>query len=543
MTSAQFDSGVEVDPQEAGSRSAPSVPAVLAPAEDQAAVLSALLIRDRESWVVASGSLLTVDRSLAFTSWKRWGELQPAVSSHMASEGFDPGPNFVAEPFHGLRAARRVILANEWRQTLDALATKTFETAVLQCQLRASTWTSMVLLGIDVSSDAHSVVAGARRPVLGVVAKLDPRVPPASEAMWEIACPPYLSPGPDLGRMSPHRHLLHWPRALLGIDWLGDGEHLPPFKFVVGALQHEAWITSIEPDHDAEELKIHIAWDETVIDPLSCSLLLRNEQDGLPVFTRQIRISDYPSRAEKESSGVPEARSRAWSERLLTVGVPRGPRRTAWGVQLLSPDGRPLDERPVVPRVEQINFSMYVDGTQTPASTFTVGDSKPVPTAVERDLATELASQVETEARVVAAKRRISTAGELEHYLRWRFSARQGELLILDPYLFGGLADRPRVFSLLDALDRPIRALTRSIDPDAQSRLATLPHIQVKLLPRGSRTLHDRVWLVGDTALLVGGSINVFLPASAANPSPTTTVADLPHGDAVQWRAEFEKWW
>ncbi len=311
----------------------------------------------------------------------------------------------------------------------------------------------------------------------------------------------------------------------------------------MGTLRQEAWIARVRPDYDTEELDIHIAWDETRIDPLACSLLVRNEDSGLPVLTRQVRISDYPRRTENENPGDPEPRSGTWRDRLLTVAVPRGPRRTQWGVQLLSPDGRLLDERPVARRVEQINFAMHANGAQTPTSTFTVGDRKPLPTAAERDLASQLANEVEAEARVAAASRQISTVGELEHYLRWRFSCRAGELLILDPHLLGGPTDRERIFSLLDALDRPIRALARSIDQDAQRRLAARPHLEVRRLPHGTRTLHDRVWLVGDTALLLGGSINVFLPASPDKQSPTTTVADFPHGDALEWRTQFESWW
>jgi len=367
------------DSGQARPRCAPTVPAVLAPSEREAAVLSALLIRDGDSWVVASGSLLTVDRSLALTSWKRWDELQPAAWPREAVDGFDPGPAFVVEPFDGLRAVRQVIPAGGWQQTLQALTTGTLETPVLRCQLRATAWTSAALLGIDGSSAIHHVVAGARRPVEGVAAILDSPAPPASDAMWEIACPTYLSPGPDLGRIWPHRRLLHWPRALLGIDWLGGGEFPPPSRFVVGTLRQEAWIARVRPDYDTEELDIHIAWDETRIDPLACSLLVRNEDGGLPVLTRQVRISDYPRRTENENPGDPEPRSGTWRDRLLTVAVPRGPRRTQWGVQLLSPDGRLLDERPVARRVEQINFAMHANGAQTPTSTFTVGDRKPLP--------------------------------------------------------------------------------------------------------------------------------------------------------------------
>lgn len=69
--------------------------------------------------------------------------------------------------------------------------------------------------------------------------------------------------------------------------------------------------------------------------------------------------------------------------------------------------------------------------------------------------------KLEAETAARAANRRISTAGELESYLKWRFSARAGDLLVLDPYLLAGETEVvERVFSFLMGLRRPIRGLT-----------------------------------------------------------------------------------
>jgi hypothetical protein len=100
---------------------------------------------------------------------------------------------------------------------------------------------------------------------------------------------------------------------------------------------------------------------------------------------------------------------------------------------LLSSSGDLLDERPVVSRVEQVTMTMHVEGSSTPASIIEIGDKKPPPSDAERDEAVRATVELEAEAREAAARRRISTAGELEGYLRWRFSCRAGELLLLIP--------------------------------------------------------------------------------------------------------------
>lgn len=363
-----------------------------------------------------------------------------------------------------------------------------------------------------------------------------PTMPPTGDT-WEWPLPPHLRPGPALGRIGPTRRLLHWPRVLLGIDWLGLPEHPPPARFVIGRTHHEAWIADVVPDYESEQLAIHIAWEADRIDPLGCALVIRAERDGLPLLTRHLRVSDLPGHGVGDSDGQ-EARQKAWHERTLVINIPRGPRRTDWGVSLLSPDGRLLDERPVARRIEQISSSFYVGGATEPTSTSVVGDRRPPPSPDERDEAVDAARTLEAAAREAAAKRRISSGGELEDYLRWRFSARAGELLLLDPHLLDG--DSSPVIAFLVSLDRAVRALARAV-PEAARRQLESTAVSVRALPQGKAMLHDRVWLVGETGLLVGASINGFLKSD--RPRRATTATELPVADATVWRQQFEGWW
>jgi hypothetical protein len=515
------------------------VPAVFRPGDDEAAVLSAVAFRDGEEWVIASGSLVTTPTSVAYTSWRRWSELQPRAWTERAEKGFDLGPIFEVEPFPGVLIARQVLSAENWDEAIARLDRGELTLGHLPTRVRVSSWSSTVHIGIDCGTTASNVVVGARRPVLGVAAFLDPPTQPESEGIWTLQSPTYLEPGPDLGRIAPWRSLPNWPTPLVGINWPGSSKVQPPAAFLIGRSQSRAWIARVQPDFQAEELKVHIGWDETAVDPLSCTLVTRQELDGLCLSTRSARISDYPHGGTISS---PEPRTTSWRERLMTITVPRGARRTDWGIQLLGPDGRIIDERPVATRVEQIKVGMKVGGEASAAHEFSVGDPKPPPTAAERDIALVEAANAEIDALAAAARRRLSTAGELETYLRWRFSNRAGELQIIDAHLLGAIADRPRVFAVLDAMNRPIRALVRAVDADAQTWLATRPTMDFRLLPNGPKTVHDRIWIVGETALLVGGSANTFVPA-AGSPSPATTVADLPYADALEWKARFDTWW
>lgn len=135
----------------------------------------------------------------------------------------------------------------------------------------------------------------------------------------------------------------------------------------------------------------------------------------------------------------------------------------------------------------------------------------------------------------------MSTTGALKEYLRWRLSCREGELILLDPYLLDKNTTQTTI-DFLTTLDRPIRALTAKWDAEAAA-YAEAAGVVVKRLPQGLRDLHDRVWLFGESGLLVGGSINMFVRPSDATEHPATTATELPPGDAAAWRERFESWW
>lgn len=193
------------------------------PAADEAAVCSLLLAKTGTTWQLASGSLLTVPAAIAQTSWKRWSEIQPPTSRpRREPEGFDLGPIFDTEPFRGVRAVRAVLGATAWRSAVEGLEHGMLTLTHAVCGAPIQEWSPTVALAQGHIGDAHRVVAGAQRPIRGVVAELDQVAMPPTDAMWSLPLPTYLKPGPALGRMYRHRHLLHWPRELLGIDWLGD---------------------------------------------------------------------------------------------------------------------------------------------------------------------------------------------------------------------------------------------------------------------------------------------------------------------------------
>ena len=509
------------------------------------AVLSLLAARQDGEWNAVCGSLLSVPRSVAYAGWPRWAARQPSTRPTSAPRaGPDLGPNFCVDPFPGLRAIRALIEPSAWRGTLGAMVDGAISTLTTSCAVHATEWSSLVLLGQHGLTDAHSAVWGARRPVVAIAAVLERRPLPHSETLWRWALPPHVPPGRARGEMAAHRTFPSWPIHLLGISWPGGDDSLPPSSFVVGRLQHDAWIAGVEVDHAGDELEVHIAWDEARIDPLGCSLWLRTEKDGLPLVARHLRIADLPagepiSDAAGQSTQAVEARALGWQERTLLVVVPRGSRRTDWGMSLLAPDGRVLDERPVATRVEQVSFSMYVDRALGPAVIGSAGDQRVAPSPRERDATVAAANRVEHDARRAAARRRISGSGELEDYLRWRFSARAGELLILDPYLIHNAP--AAAVSFLAALGRGVRALAKSVPPGAQDPLRRAPAVQVRALPGGSGDLHDRIWLVGECGLQVGTSVGSFL--AGASRSRMTTATELPTADAAVWREQFERWW
>jgi hypothetical protein len=142
-----------------------------------------------------------------------------------------------------------------------------------------------------------------------------------------------------------------------------------------------------------------------------------------------------------------------------------------------------------------------------------------------------------------AADRRISTVGELEEYLRWRFSCRAGEVLLLDPGLFRQKDREKEVVRFLADFNRPIRALVGGVHQQARQALSAAPTITAKALPGGAKDVHDRIWIVGESSVLVGASPGDFLTDTAGTPRRATTATDLPSADAAIWRERFEGWW
>jgi hypothetical protein len=512
------------------------IPSEIAPEAGEAAVVSMLAVRRSPSWAVASGSMLTVPVGVALTSWKRWSELQPEHAGGRDADGFDLGPIFCAEPFPNVRIVRTVIQAKDWPSMVRGLGDSKIDVPSCPSMITISESSSTVLLGRDGANDAHHVVAGAKRPVEGIAATLDVPPVPATSGIWTLASPPHLKPGRDLGAMSRHRNMANWAEPLVGIEWPA-GKIPPPACFVVGKIQSRAWIARIKPDpDDHESLLVQIAWDETLIDPLGCSILGRSELDGLPLLVRHLPISDFPGTL----SGT-EARSMSWRQRTLAVRLPHGPRRAAWGFTLLGPEGELLDECVVAPRIEKVSVVVHAMGSEDSVTSAATHQVPPAPQS--RDEEVRATIHAEAEARRAAAHRRISTAGELEEYLRWRFACREGELLLLDPGLFRQHGRRAEVVRFLADFNRPVRVLTRGVPEEAQEALAVTPGIVAKKLPGGGKALHDRVWIVGETAILLGASPGDFLAPPAGETHRATTATDLPHADAVIWRERFEQWW
>jgi hypothetical protein len=348
--------------------------------------------------------------------------------------------------------------------------------------------------------------------------------------------PYYLPRGPDRGRMVKERDLLHWPEELLGIEWLGGPETVLPAGFAIGRVHEDCWIADVTVDHEADALHISIAWDASRVDPYSCSLIVRAERDGGLLLCRQIRISDLPN--DEDALPSPEPRSLPWNGKLLSVRLPRGPRNSEWGVMLIGPDGALLDELPVARRVERIDVAFGIKDASGPFSEFTIGDGRPPATPSERDEAVAMVAELEDDARKAAAQRRITTGPQLGAYLRRRFSCRAGELLVFDPYFFN--VDRQKLIAFLADFDRPIRVLTAEIRQPVERLLGRTSWLEARPLPKGVDDLHDRVWIVGATAVLVGNSIQALMSDKAGR---TTSASELPAGDSALWRERFETWW
>ena len=512
----------------------------LGPVDGETGVMSLLAARDGESWTGVSGSLLTMPSEVGEVGWPAWAERQPAAREYRRSGGRpDLGASFNEEPFPGLRILRTAVAAPEWKARIEEIEAGSVSLEGERYRLDHEGLSAKKLFAQGGLSNAHKVLLGAQRPVLGVAAEL--RVPdlPHSEAFWVrggSGKPMQKQTREELqGKQTFH----DWPGELLGIRWFGSTEFAPPHCLVIGKAQSGIWIADLVPDYESEQIKIVLAWQADRVDPLACSVLVRAERDGAPLLARHWKISDLPGEG-KQASASKEARNLAWEERTIDVRLPRGPRRTDFGVSLFGPDGLLADERPVVQRVEQIEMEFGIMGAPEPFSKSVIGDPKPAPQEAERDTAAAAAREQEEETKRVAARRRLATTGELKDYLRWRFSARAGELLVLDRYLFDGkrTEDVRPIVDFLAGFARPIRALVAKNSLFARELLEPHPHIQAR--KTSEKKFHDRLWIAGESAVLVGTSVNDFVRKKSV---PATSAVDLPYADGAAWRELFESWW
>ncbi len=514
----------------------------LAPAVGEEAVLSLLAVRfERRAWAAFSGSLLTVPQEAAHVSWPAWERDQPRTRGlRQLPADLDLGPWLDEEPFPDIRMVRVPVGPREWEQVAKMLDEGEIELGGDHICLRRGAWSALGLYAQGGQTDAQRVLRAVKRPVRGVAATLVVPELPFSDALWSRG-------GPVKPMMEQTREELagcptfaNWPSSLVGVGWSGGDDYGPPACFVIGRATSEAWIADAILDHENDLINIPLGWEEGRIDPLGCSLAFRCVRDGAVLLASQWKISDLPAEHSLDGDGR-EVRQLPWNERTISVVVPRGPRNTEWGVSLLGPDGALLDELDVARRVEKIEMAVGVAGAELPPMRTVAGDPRPRPSEEEVHRAKLETRELERQTRRRAAGRRLCTAGELREYLRWRFSAREGELLIIDRYLLDGKSDAvvEAVVEFLAAFDRPIRALVSKPRPIASELLARHPAILARKISKDHS--HDRIWIVGDTAVAVGTSPNQFLEEDA---SAATTAVDLPFADGVNWaETRFAEQW
>lgn len=524
-----------------------SIPQRLRPAGDEGAVLSAIAAETEGRWHLLSASLLTVPADTAAASWPRWRRTR-SVPAFDRQDGMalDPGPRFTIAPLNRIRAIRAPIRTNEWDSVVDSLASGHIDLQLTRYIAEVGRTGPTVYIATEGSHPAHRVVEGLERPVEAVVAPLREidGLPRDQSTSWEIPEPRRRHDSHLSRALLPSRRRDFWSRDLLGITWF-PSVSAPPPCLVIGRLQDTAWITDMRPGDDST-LRVSLGWNPDAVDLLGCSVTVEHAVDGLPLPRLEMALSDLPV----EELPAVELRARPSTERVLTTRLAKGARRTDFGISLRGPDGNMLDERPVALRVETVSLTVSVMGDPTDrGTTSTVGDTDPAPTMAALESAIREAEAANAEVRRSTAQRRMSSAAAFRNHLRWRLSCRNGELLILDPWI---AADRARlggidaVLSFLASLNRPVRALGQPPGVQGKKPARPLPplptNVAVRWLPAGVG-LHDRFWCFGETALHVGSSLNAFAGPAGRNNTGLSTVAEMTSGGAADVRARFEAWW
>lgn len=486
-------------------------------------------------WEVVAGSLLTAPRAAASMSWRRWAVVQPEQDRHPG--GLDLGPRFSIDPAPGVRALRVPLNREEWKRALAGVHAGRVVLGPLGTYVvRAKEWSPVVLLDSVGALAPHKVLQAARRPVRGSVSELERETQPIElDSQWELAAPPGLRPGPVLGRMYPHRSLGLWPLELLGIEWHPGEKVFPwPAQIVVGRLQSLAWIASTKPNQEEKgRIDIQIAWDENVIDPLGCTLEIVQSVGELVLPSHSFHIGDDLP----HGPAIGETRLLPWDRRTINVHLNRVLPPAVWGLRLRAADGTVLDARGEFRRVESVEVSIHVMGDEPPPRP----DPPSMPSMPELTKAMNEIAEGAKQAREEAHRAQRSPESDLRLYLKQRFSARAGPLLILDPYAAGPPVEDSLAF--LAELAREVRVLTFKRTAEPREHVPVLPlGVEIRWLPGGA-TLHDRVWIVGESGLHVGPSLNGLVGKRDPSQRPYSTITRLPPEGTARFQAVFDDWW
>ena len=383
----------------------PRIPPDFAPKTGEAAVLSLLAVRKGKDWVVVSGSLLTVPEAAARGSWQQWARQQPPTCGSWRSDpDADLEGTFTEDPFPDIRMTRCSPPQGNWEAWVREIEAGVLAAPGGPYRFDVDNWAAAKLFGQRGLTDAHGVLWGAQRPVQGVSLRTEPPEMPFFEGLWARGA----QSSKPFGQRSRQELLstttfANWPIHLLGIHWPGTKDLEPPHAFVVGRTSSNIWIADAIPDYEKDLISIVLGWDAEAVDPFSCSVVLRSERDGAPLLASHWRVSDLPGQGASDEQGR-EAWELPWDQRTLSIVLPRGPRRTDWGMVLLGPEGHILDELPVGPRVERIEATFKVAGSDGPGVKSVSGDQCPQPTEAERQEAVLAARALDEETRARAGE-------------------------------------------------------------------------------------------------------------------------------------------